>query len=162
MRLPAGRRPRRWMRRLAGTIGLLFSLGVTAPSTAEGDRDTSAGRALFEGQLSIPARLSGHDVDLPPAASRCTNCHRRDTAPPGSAGDDTRSYGPRLDVRGLTESRARRGGPPSRYDAAALCRLLRDGVDPAWVLIDRAMPRFRASDAQCSSLWRFLTEGGGE
>ena len=51
----------------------------------------------------------------------------------------------------------RRGGPPSRYDAAGLCTLLRSGVDPAHVIILRTMPRYDINDADCQSLWLHLT-----
>lgn len=166
----AGRPPVNGRTRRGRTLafGALLAIGSTgsicaAPPQAPADgtpRAAGDGRALFEGSAPLAGRLAGHERDLPAAATRCINCHRRDTAPPGSSGNDTRSYGPRLDAQALVAPRPRRGGPPSRYDAAALCRLLRDGVDPAWVLIDRAMPRYRASDAECEVLWRFLAAGG--
>jgi hypothetical protein len=61
-----------------------------------------------------------------------------------------------LDNGDLTRLLARRGGPPSRFDAAAFCRLLRTGEDPAGVLLPKAMPRYELDDAQCGQLWRFL------
>lgn len=138
---------------------------VASPSAAAGPPpDEVRGRALFEGDAPLAGRLTGHDSDLPPAASRCSNCHRRDTAPPGApapAGDETRSFGPALDAANLAESKPRRGGPPSRYDAASLCRVLRDGIDPAWVMIDRTMPRYQLEDADCEALWRHLIRSGG-
>ena len=54
------------------------------------------------------------------------------------------------------QPRSRRGGPPSAYDAASLCELLREGIDPAWVMVRQEMPRYAATDAQCIALWAFL------
>lgn len=105
-----------------------------------------AGEAIFVGERALAARLGGDVTPLPPAATRCANCHR-----------DAR-FGPVLDAASLAESRARRGGPPSRYDAASLCRLLRTGVDPADVVITRAMPRYAISDADCAALWHYLAQ----
>lgn len=102
------------------------------------------GAALFEGRLPLAAQVVGHDERLPTEAARCVNCH-------GGTG-----FAPRLDARSLTEPRARRGGPPSRYDAASLCRLLRTGVDPAWVMVPRAMPRYDITERECEALWLHL------
>jgi hypothetical protein len=62
-----------------------------------------------------------------------------------------------LSAATLAEPVARRGGPPSRYDARSLCTLLRSGVDPAHVMVQRAMPRFDIDDLQCEALWQYLT-----
>ncbi len=35
--------------------------------------------------------------------------------------------------------------------------MLRDGVDPAYVLLNVEMPRYRISDGDCAALWHFLT-----
>jgi hypothetical protein len=51
---------------------------------------------------------------------------------------------------------ARRGGPPSRYDAHALCTLLQTGVDPSHVMVARTMPRFEIDNLQCEALWQYL------
>ena len=40
--------------------------------------------------------------------------------------------------------------------------MLRTGVDPAYVLITRQMPRYTLSDDQCLGLWRYLTETSDE
>jgi hypothetical protein len=53
----------------------------------------------------------------------------------------------------------RRGGPPSAFDRDTFCRLLRTGVDPAWVVVDVSMPRYALSDEQCHALWTHLLEG---
>lgn len=108
-----------------------------------------SGRALFHGEQGLPARVAGHDTPLPVAASRCINCHGAQAA--GSAPVTV------LSAATLAEPVARRGGPPSRYDARSLCTLLRRGVDPAHVMLPRAMPRFDIDDLQCEALWQYLT-----
>ena len=116
------------------------------------------GRQLFRGEASLlgdlRGQLAGHGEDLPAMATRCTNCHafgERLDAPSKSL-----EYAPRLNRHGLTQPLPRRGGPPSAYDAASLCKLLREGIDPAWVMVSQAMPRYAATDAQCVALWTFL------
>jgi hypothetical protein len=112
------------------------------------DREAS-GAALWRGDWALTARLSGHEQVLPGQASRCINCHgAADRAAPGG--------GPRLDAGYLTHSVARRGGPASRYDEAAFCRLLRTGIDPAAVMVPREMPRYDIDDADCAALWQFI------
>jgi hypothetical protein len=37
---------------------------------------------------------------------------------------------------------------------------LRTGVDPAYILITRRMPRYTIEDAQCIDLWQYLMEQG--
>ena len=116
------------------------------------------GRQLFHGEAStlgaMPGRLAGHGDDLPALATRCSNCHT------SGAGADTPSktleFAPRLNRQGLTQPLSRRGGPPSAYDAVSLCKLLREGIDPAWVMVRQEMPRYAATDAQCLALWTFL------
>jgi len=115
-------------------------------------RRVEEGRALYAGERALPGRIVGHDLDLPVQASRCVNCH-------GSAATPVEVFAPRLDGGDLMRLQPRRGGPPSRYDAAALCTLLRTGVDPAHVVIPRTMPRYRASDADCEALWAHLVSG---
>ena len=116
------------------------------------------GRQLFHGEAStlgtVPGRLAGHGDDLPAMATRCANCHASGEGrdPPST----TPAFAPRLNRQGLTQAVPRRGGPPSAYDAASLCKLLRDGIDPAWVMVRQEMPRYAATDAQCLALWTFL------
>lgn len=104
------------------------------------------GHAIFEGQAEVRAHIQGHDATLPAAASRCANCHAGET-PLGEALNATR----------LMQPQARRGGPPSHYDEASFCRVLRDGIDPAWVQLPREMPRYALSDDDCRALWRHVT-----
>ena len=113
------------------------------------------GHALFAGTAPLHGTISGHASALPPAGARCVNCHAAGAAAvPASA---AASFGPLLTRPHLTELRPRRGGPPSRYDEATFCRLLRTGIDPAYVLITRSMPRYELPDADCRALWLHLT-----
>ena len=56
----------------------------------------------------------------------------------------------------LLQALPRRGGPPSRYDPASFCQLLRTGIDPASVMVDKAMPRYTLTDQQCALLWKHV------
>ena len=60
----------------------------------------------------------------------------------------------------MTEPVARRGGPPTAFSSGSLCRMLRTGVDPAYILITRQMPRYTLNDDQCLGIWRYLMETG--
>jgi hypothetical protein len=118
------------------------------------------GRQLFSGELELAARLLGHDIDLPTLASRCINCHEaRDKAltADGRQGDvPPETYAVALSGQGLTTPRSRRGGPPSAFDVASLCTMLRTGVDPASIIVSTTMPRYEISDVQCEDLWVYL------
>jgi cytochrome c553 len=108
-------------------------------------RAAAEGAALYEGRKSLIARIAGHEEDLPPVATRCTNCHE---------GPQTVAT---LNAGTLAVKLPRRGGPPSRYDATALCRALREGIDPAYVTLPRAMPRYQIDDADCAAMWAHLS-----
>ncbi len=127
-------------------LGLLVLGGAAFAADAPG---AARGRQLFEGQAALPARITGQDFALPTQASRCINCH-------GAVAVGTQRIGPVLAAATLAEALPRRGGPPSRYDAASLCKLLRSGIDPAHVIIARTMPRYEISNADCRSLWLHL------
>lgn len=111
------------------------------------------GRALFQGELTLTARMVGHADALPQEAVRCRNCHSKQP----SAGEAAQDFAPALNARTLQTALPRRGGPASKYDVNALCRVLREGVDPAHVMIQQAMPRYSLSDGECEALWSFLT-----
>lgn len=118
----------------------------------------SAGRAdpgedLYAGRLPIEARLRGDARVLAQATARCANCHE---PRPQSLAEP--AYAPRLDKTSLATSMPRRGGPASIYDEQSFCRLLREGIDPAHMLLRRSMPLFAADDAQCASLWQYLSQ----
>lgn len=114
-------------------------------------RERARGAALFHGDEVIDARLAGHEQPLPALATRCSNCHAREATATVAGAPAA------LDAEGLTGLRSRRYGPPSRFDAASLCRLLRSGVDPAHVMLPQTMPRYAVSDRQCAALWAFLS-----
>lgn len=138
---PAGQR--RWQEHRQIDLGERLLQG--GPAGADADRLVDGGRATV-----LRGRLAGHPGDLPAAATRCVNCH----ATGATAGQSlTAAFGPSLDSDTLSRAISRRGGPPSRYDAVSLCRLLREGIDPAWVMVDASMPRYEVSDAQCQALW---------
>ncbi|HVV16896.1 MAG TPA: hypothetical protein VHH90_06795 [Polyangia bacterium] len=120
-----------------------------APVTA------ARGRALYTGREPLAGRVRDHRSDLPAAVVVCRGCHGAGVAAPGAA--PAPAPAPAIDRALLLEPRPRRGGPPSAYDLPAFCRLLRTGVDPAYVLVAREMPVFDLDDAQCESLWRFVT-----
>jgi hypothetical protein len=128
-------------------LGLL-ALGAAPASMLE------LGRKLYRGEAALTARMTAHSETLPLEAVRCVNCHKREGEPAAQAVSE--NFGPALGA-GLARPTVRRGGPPSRYDARSLCRLLRDGVDPAHVMIPQTMPRYTMTDAECEALWAFLT-----
>jgi hypothetical protein len=82
---------------------------------------------------------------------RCGNCHEA-----VNNARLSRVAAPRIDRSLLLDLRQRRGGPPSRYNQAAFCKLLRTGIDPAYILVAREMPVYELDEAQCASLWMFL------
>lgn len=146
--------------RIPSFLPLAFPLLLQAAVAVAADAPGTAaqGRQLFEGVRPLNGQIVGHATTLPARASRCINCHGAGTAPPAQgASNTTQAFGPLLNRRSLTDDVPRRGGPPSRYDPAAFCRLLRSGVDPAYVMIPRSMPRYELSDADCQALWAYLT-----
>jgi hypothetical protein len=117
------------------------------------------GESIYQGRTPMSGRIRGHDSALPTAATRCVNCHLTGGAsrPAASSVAATQTFGPALDAAWLTRPRVRSGGPPVTYDAQRLCTLLRDGIDPALVMMPRTMPLYDATPAQCQALWTYLT-----
>ncbi|MFL9886046.1 hypothetical protein PQR66_23610 [Paraburkholderia agricolaris] len=107
------------------------------------------GCAIFNGQHALAAQLRGDDRTLPASTTRCINCHTQ-TDPAGA-------FAPPLTRDYLLDAVNRRGGPPSHYDLASFCRVLKNGVDPAGVVLRKSMPHYQISDAECTALWRFIT-----
>jgi cytochrome c553 len=142
-----------------GALPVLALALLSATAGAADEATASRGRALFLGEAHVPARIAGQDFGLPAQASRCVNCHGATATKAASAATPIADVpgAPALSAATLTTLTRRRGGPPSRYDAAALCKLLRSGVDPAHVMIFRSMPRYEISDADCQALWLHLT-----
>ena len=153
---------------IVALAAVAIGIAWTGLGLLESLRARDAGARLFDGRTPMVARISGHADPMPAAVVACSNCHaplapRAAAAPPGTAGTApaapgavASSAGPVLGRDLLTQPLARRGGPPSRYDPAAFCRLLRTGEDPAGVLLPRAMPRYELDAAACDTLWRFL------
>jgi hypothetical protein len=109
------------------------------------------GFALYHGYLPLHGRITGHDSELPGVAARCVNCHdavRSDVAPAIVIAPLTKAS--------LAEPVSRRGGPPTVYAENSFCSLLRDGVDPALVIVNRTMPRFEITQSNCHALWRYV------
>jgi hypothetical protein len=135
---------------------LASSLILGAASTtsmAPHSTSVARGEALYRGKAPLQGKIRGHDDLLPPGAIVCANCHsaKANTRLPGTPA-------PSLDRDLLLDARQRRGGPPSSYNQASFCRLLRTGADPGYILIAREMPAYEISDEQCASLWTFLLE----
>lgn len=144
----------RFFGRAAGLLLLACLLrpeAASAPVVAESSALT--GRGMFFGADALKGTILGHTEALPPRLASCANCHL-DEAGLGSSA----SFGPPLNRQGMTHLRGRRGGPPSLFSPTSFCRLLRTGVDPAYVLITRQMPRYTLSDEQRLGLWRYLME----
>jgi hypothetical protein len=139
--LPRLRAPRHFLRGAACML-VLWTLTQEGPGP-----DPARGQRLFLGEESLRARIAGQDFALPAEAARCSNCHGQQ-AP--------QRIGPLLGAVSLTVATSRRGGPPTRYELASFCRLLRTGVDPAFVILARSMPRYDLSEADCADLWAHL------
>jgi hypothetical protein len=135
----------------------VFALAALLLAGTTSATDASRGRAVFDGSAALPARVHGQDFALPAQASRCANCHVAAAASTAAA-SAVAAGAPPLSATALSTPVRRRGGPPSRYDAVSLCRLLRQGIDPAHVMIERTMPRYDISDADCRALWLHLME----
>jgi hypothetical protein len=128
--------------------------GGAAHAGAPAGSDAAArGRSLFDGAAALHGTIAGHARELPPPGARCINCHGAGAQP---AAQPAAAFGPALTRGQLTQALPRRGGPPSHYDEATFCRLLRTGVDPAYVLITRSMPRYALPDEDCRALWAYL------
>jgi hypothetical protein len=134
-------------RRVPMLLSLPFLLAASGPVSQE-----EQGRQLFMGEQPVDARMVGHTAPLPAQAYRCDNCHSSSTTRPRAEPD----FAPLLSKQTLTQRITRRGGPPSSYDAKVFCKVLRDGIDPAYVMINQAMPRYRLNDRECETLWTYL------
>jgi hypothetical protein len=130
---------------------ILAAASTTSP--AANPSSAARGASLYRGKAPLHGQIRGHDDSLPPEAIVCANCHnaKANTRLPGTPA-------PNLDRDLLLQARQRRGGPPSAYNQASFCRLLRTGADPGYILIAREMPAYDLTDDQCASLWTFLLE----
>lgn len=162
---PAGRSPhatarahwrvRAWPQSRSRSRSLLLALvAATAMATAglgvwaaQDGLTAQRGQAVFEGRTALVAHLPQQPTALPALATACANCH---------SGADP--LGGALTRHTLAQPVARRGGPASTYDAGSLCRALAEGVDPAQVVLPRAMPRYQVTARDCAALWAHLMQ----
>lgn len=128
-------------------VAVVLGVAVLAVALAVWLWPAAHGYMLFHGHSGLEAKIQS-GVALPAAAAACVNCH-----------DGAATGGPRpiarLDRATLSTPRTPRGGAPVFYDEASFCRLLREGIDPASVLLNRLMPRFTISDADCAALFAY-------
>lgn len=125
---------------------------VTVTRLARGEpscEPDNLGCMIFNGQHAVAAHLRDDNQQLPAWTTRCINCHTETKAAGVFAPPLTRGY--------LLDAKSRRGGPPSRYDLSAFCRALKDGIDPANVVLRKAMPHYQMLDIECTALWGFVT-----
>lgn len=141
--------------KIRGVLVAALACSALGPALSVAAGDADVGRRLFEGAQALPAQITGQGVALPVGASRCANCHGLQTAAPAVSATP---IGPVLGPANLVARQPRRGGPPSAYGEASFCRLLRTGIDPASVIVDRRMPRYDVSDADCAALWRYVAQ----
>jgi hypothetical protein len=132
---------------------VLVALAFSSVASARTPASAARGRALFTGKQPLAGRVRDHRSQLPAAVVVCQSCHNGQPVP----GSPAAAAAPRVDRALLLQALPRRGGPPSAYDRPAFCKLLRTGVDPAYVLVAREMPVFEIDDAQCESLWLYVT-----
>ena len=134
----------------SATICLALAAVVYSASAAQSCDPSSLGCLIFNGQHAIPAHLRDDDRLLPDWTTRCVNCH----TPTGQGA----AFAPPLTAGNLLVATRRRGGPPSNYDPMTFCRAVKNGIDPAEVLLRKAMPQYQISDTECMALWHFLTD----
>lgn len=128
---------------------------LSANSVVPASGDMERGRRLFNGEESMAAKLAGHSAPSSGALGACAHCHgagQGATLEPRAA--------PTLSCTALREARPRRGGPSVAYDRDSFCRTLRTRIDPNYVVLGRAMPRFEPDQGQCEALWAYLTMDG--
>lgn len=145
------------MHRLAAAVCLAFPLideGATAQATsaAESAQQNEHGKRIFYGLDAVSATVQQNGTTLPTNASKCINCHSAQT-PPG-AWTGSSQY---LSATTMTRMVSRRGGPASVYDQDKFCNAVRNGVDPAGVVLESKMPRYEMSDTQCADMWLFIS-----
>lgn len=144
---------------LCGVVGWGGLALTLARANGTANNGVVSGERIFKGDAPVVAHVSGYGKPLTTEASRCANCHEigDEGGRRRAESSATEPIGPALSVEALTREAARRGGPPSSFDEASFCRLLTTGVDPAHIVVPRAMPRYDISESQCRDLWQYLT-----
>ena len=136
------------------TVWCFLKTAIAGAATGP-DSSVVMGRQMFFGNEPLLGVITGHADFLPSKMVSCASCHT------GTAGSGASAlFAPVLNRPRMTSLIGRRGGPPSMFSASSFCKMLRTGVDPAYVLIARSMPRYRLSDDQCLGLWRYVVETG--
>jgi hypothetical protein len=137
-----------WRRAARVLACLVLAGGACLAHAEQACKANDAGCAIFNGQRDVKAHLRDDNYALPPSTTRCVNCHAQ--------ADPKGVFAPPLTPAFLKEAKSRRGGPPSSYDPSSFCRAVRDGIDPANVLLRKSMPHFQITDAECSALWKYI------
>jgi hypothetical protein len=145
---------------------LLSLMHAAAVSSAPED---AVGRQIFEGRhpaLQHTTTQRDRLVVVPPEQAACTACHRPSglgsfeggsVVPPISSGLLARPYDPAT-TRRYAPSAQMRVRPA--YDAAALHRLLSEGLTPDGRQVGDLMPRYALTPAQSAALLAHLNELG--
>ncbi|SAK73080.1 hypothetical protein AWB81_03323 [Caballeronia arationis] len=144
----AASQSRRQAARLAICLALA-ALARLAHADQQPCKPDDLGCAIYNGQHAVAAHLRDDDRPLPAWTTRCANCH--------AGTDKSGIFAPPLTPSYLLDAETRRGGPASRYQPTSFCRAVKDGIDPANVLLRKAMPHYQISDSECAALWGFLT-----
>lgn len=142
-----------------GVLGMPLALYAGLAGAIGKTDDIARGERLFTGREPLQARIGGDPANLPVSFARCANCH--DSRAPSRSRSPREArlearLAPPLDRGSLTQMISRRGGPPFAYDASSFCHTLRTGIDPRYVILARAMPRFDVDQTQCDALWAYL------
>lgn len=141
---------------ILGSSAWMVLAAPSASASVQVD-EAAAGKALFMGQSPLTGRIASHLTNLPTEVLRCANCHSAKGLPPVA-----RTIAPPLTREWLLQAQARRGGPPSAYDLAQFCTLLRTGHDAAQLIANAQMPRYVLNDQECKALWVFLVDEKNE
>ena len=131
---------------------LLIGHAGAAADRAGPARDAERGKRIFHGHDAVQGTVQQNGTALPALASKCINCHSVHV--PSGAWAGTPQY---LTASTMSRKVSRRGGPAYFYDQPTFCHTVRTGVDPAGIVLESKMPRYKISDTQCADLWIFLS-----
>ena len=144
------------IRRSPARLRLLLVFCVSLGAAFGHSSENSRGQRIFYGEEPMRGKIEGHVVPLPASFTSCANCHASAERSRLDQALEERTA-PQLNRGGLLETRSRRGGPPFAYDEQSFCHTIQTGVDPRYVTLARAMPRFEVDQSQCEALWEYLT-----
>jgi ABC-type branched-subunit amino acid transport system substrate-binding protein len=143
-------------------LGLVVAVSLPAPHTGAAELVTARegaalprGRLLYRegGDASVRVVLPG-ELERPASGFACAGCH----GPTGTGGGEGGIRAPAITWAALSQPSDGDGTRPPRpgYDAAAIARALREGLDPAGRMLGPAMPRYRAEEAGLTGLLAYL------